>query len=259
MAKAMGIGVDAVTEWFTTNADSNAPYYSVWQGKNIVFTSKEEDFEKALQLLEDNLKACEQNSYDEILILKLHYITKGNKHQIITDKTPVVASYSFRVVPLQSGGYMQPYNADQRPAPYGGYGSQIIEKLNGIESRLNAIESDDDDDFEDASTGAIEQPNNDGFYGLLNNLLQQPEVKQLAVNILSGIVQKIIPMNTTQQHAQVAGIPDYNNMTVEQKLTTAINIIAQQRPQIIDDIVHLANIAQTDPNKFNFIMQMLPK
>jgi hypothetical protein len=259
MAKAMGIGIDAVTEWFTTNVSKDEPYYSVWQGRNLVFSSKDEDFEKALNLLEDNLRACEQNQYDELLTIKIHHIAKSAKNLIITDKTPVIATYTFRVVANQGGGgYMQPYNQGVAAVNYSAGTTAILEKLNGIDSRLTAIENDEDDeDDEDvAATGAIDVK--DGFYALLNNLLSDPEVKSGIVNFIKLGVAKILPMNTNNNVA-VAGIPDYDGMDINKKVETAINVIAQHRPQIVDDLVGLAKIAQTDPNKLQLIMSMLPK
>jgi hypothetical protein len=259
MAKAMGIGIDAVTEWFATNVSKDEPYYSVWQGRNIVFSSKDDDFEKSLNLLEDNLRACEQNNYDELLTIKIHHIQKNVRNQIITEKTPVIATFTFRVVANQTGSsYMQPYNPNGM-VNYSAGTKAILERLNGIDSRLTAIETeeeDDDDDVEEATTGAINVK--DGFYALLNNFLSDPEVKTGIVNMLKFGVAKILPMNINNNVA-VAGIPDYDSMDVNKKVETAINIIAQHRPQIVDDLVGLAKIAQTDPNKLQLIMSMLPK
>jgi hypothetical protein len=257
MAKAMGVGVDCVLEWFTTNVDANYPYFSIWQSKNLLFSSKDEDYEKAKQLLEDNLRALEQNGYDEVLMIRLHYVPKREYAKIITASTPITATFTFRVIDVQPRGYVQPLQGYQPQPPSSHNSSLIIEKLNGIESRLNAFEDDEEENFEDAGVGNIQPQQPLNFYGILNNLLQNPEVQTRLIGMLGGVLNRLMP--PTSPVANVAGIQNYSSMSEEEKLVQSINILKQVRPQIVDDLVGLANIAQTDPNKLSWILSMLPK
>ena len=252
--KALGVGTDNVLNWFDTNVNQSEPYYSVWNGKNILFSSCSDDYDACRQLLEDNLRSAEANGYDDIMILKLNVcIPKHHKQTFITDKTPVIASYTFRPCQLQKSGYIEPYNGNSNNNT-----NLILEKLNGIESRLNSLENEDVEEIEEEPQTAL-----NSLAGLANTLLSNPQMQQSIVGFITTMINKFIPNNAPTQTASLGinGIPN-NNITMEDKINVVMQCVAvieQIKPDFINDLVTLANIAQTDPQKANFIMSMLPK
>lgn len=238
--KADFVGIDNILNWYETNAEQ--PYYSVWQGKLLKFGYNEDDKDKGSVLLQDNLMAYQQGGHNEVLILKLH--PKKEKGGFITDKTPISASANFRVNELQPYVGLTPY------FPQNNSGNDaIMQKLNGIESRLTAIEEDPEDEEE-------YEPQAQKISGLdiLNNLLQQPHIQEKLINFGVSLLNRIAPAK--QPTMAINGI---NDIGEDERLRTAIEVLKQVRPQIIEDLVGLAHIAQTDPNKLGFILSMLPK
>jgi hypothetical protein len=135
--KAMATGTVKVMDWFDRNATS--PYYSVYEiisptKKDLLFSSNEDSLDNARNILEENIAAFEQNGVNTLYALVLH--PKKDKSGFITINTPAHAMLKFRpsdeVVVIT--GVPQP-----RENSYAMM--QMIEKLNAIESRLNAEEA----------------------------------------------------------------------------------------------------------------------
>lgn len=247
--KADFVGIDNILNWYETNAEQ--PYYSVWQGKLLKFGYNEDDKDKGSVLLQDNLMAYQQGGHNEVLILKLH--PKKEKGGFITDKTPISASANFRVNELQPYVGLTPY------FPQNNSGNDaIMQKLNGIESRLTAIE----EEPEDYEENEQQQPQKISGLDILNNLLQQPHIQEKLINFGVSLLNKIVPPKQPPAMA-INGIndigEDINDIGEDERLRTAIESLKQVRPQIVEDLVGLAHIAQTDPSKLGFILSMLPK
>ena len=135
--KAMATGTVKVMDWFDRNATS--PYYSVYEiisptKKDLLFSSNEDSLDNARNILEENIAAFEQNGVNTLYALVLH--PKKDKSGFITINTPAHAMLKFRpsdeVVAIT--GVPQP-----RENSYAMM--QMMEKLNAIESRLNAEEA----------------------------------------------------------------------------------------------------------------------
>ena len=133
----MATGTVKVMDWFDRNATS--PYYSVYEiisptKKDLLFSSNEDSLDNARNILEENIAAFEQNGVNTLYALVLH--PKKDKSGFITINTPAHAMLKFRpsdeVVVIT--GVPQP-----RENSYAMM--QMIEKLNAIESRLNAEEA----------------------------------------------------------------------------------------------------------------------
>jgi hypothetical protein len=253
-SKAMGIGSEAVVNWFTNNADHEAPFFSVWSGRNILFSNINTDFEKAVDLIVENIEAAAQNGYDDLMTLKLNCLPQKNHEgnnkspRYINDKTPVYASFQFRPVGVHPSSFVVPYDR----SGMANNENVILQKLNGIEERLNSIENGEDDDqdenVEDEKTTIA---------GIANNLLSSPEMQRVIIGFIGNLAQKFLAPKP--QNLAINGIPNIEKMSEEEKVLNAVIILQRIRPQIVEDLVTLANIAETDPNKANWILSMLPK
>ena len=135
--KAMATGTVKVMDWFDRNATS--PYYSVYEiisptKKDLLFSSNEDSLDNARNILEENIAAFEQNGVNTLYALVLH--PKKDKSGFITINTPAHAMLKFRpsdeVVAIT--GVPQPRENNYAMM-------QMMEKLNAIESRLNAEEA----------------------------------------------------------------------------------------------------------------------
>lgn len=227
-------GADNVLSWFEANA--NEPYFSVWRGRDILFSNNENDFEVAKQKLHDNIVAGEQNNVTEELQLRLHHApAKG----YINNKSEYHSSLYFSPAETEA---MQPatmyyQNSNNK--------NEILEKLNGIESRIAAIETDEDieDDEDDKPTG---------INGIIDTLLQNEQIQMAMVGAVTSFLGKFMPQNKPMG---IAGIPEEQ----DEKIIGAIAILKQHDAQLGDDLLKLADMAENNNGQFNFLLSMLRK
>jgi len=233
--KALGVGVNSVLHWFENNADT--PYFSVWDKKTMLFQNSADDMEVALQKLSDNISAAEQNGYNDVLILKLH--PKKEKSGYVTDKSETIASFTFRPAELPQ---YQPY---QQYAQNNSNSNAILEKLTGIESRLNAIEEEEIEE-------EVEQPK--GIAGYVETLLQNEQIQSAMAGLVTNFLGKILAPKISNQMA-LAGIPEEQ----DEKILLAINILKQHDEFLGDDLIKLSEMAVSNNGQFNFLLSMLRK
>ena len=230
--KALGVGVNSVLHWFETNAEH--PYFSVWDTKKtILFQNSADDMDVAVQKLSENITAAEQNGYNDVLILKLH--PKKEKSGYVTDKSETIASFTFRPVELPQYQPYQPYQQNNSS-------NAILEKLTGIESRLNAIEEEEE----------VEQPK--GIAGYVETLLQNEQIQSAMAGIVTNFLGKILAPKMSNQMA-LAGIPEEQ----DEKILLAVNILKQHDECLGDDLIKLSEMAVTNNGQFNFLLSMLRK
>jgi hypothetical protein len=116
---------------------------------------------------------------------------------------------------------------------------------NEILSRISALESskkndDEDDDYEN------EKPAN-----ALVGLVQNPDVVNFLVGTVQTIIDRILPPKKTI--AGIAGIEDNS------KLNQALEILRKHDPNLEDDLMILANMAENSPLQFKMLLNMLRK
>jgi hypothetical protein len=116
---------------------------------------------------------------------------------------------------------------------------------NELASRIAALESakkidDNEEDYED------EKPVN-----ALMGLVQNPDVVNFIVGTVQTIIDRILPPKKTI--AGIAGIED------DSKLNKALEILRKHDPQLEDDLMILAEMAENSPLQFKMLLNMLRK
>lgn len=228
-------GADAVLQWFEANADK--PYFSVWRGRDILFSNNENDFEVAKKKLYDNIVAGEQNDVTEELQLRLHnapakgYIDNSSKYHSSIYFTPTEYE-KLQPAPMY-------YKNDNHT------NNAILEKLNGIESRIAAIEM--DEEFEEVE----EKPT--GINGIIQTLLNNEQIQMAMIGAATHLLSKFMPSQKTVNG--IAGIPEEQ----DEKIMGAIAVLKQHDPLLGDDLLKLAEMAENNNNQFNFLLSMLRK
>jgi hypothetical protein len=200
--KAMATGTAKVMDWFDRNATS--PYYSVYEiisptKKDLLFSSNEDSLDNARNILEENIAAFEQNGVNTLYALVLH--PKKDKSGYITINTPSHAMLKFR--PAEEVAIITGVQQPREPSfQY----LQLLEKLNSIESRLNA---------EDAM-GEIEEAASPNIW---EQLLTQPEKIEALVNLAVGVAGHLGTAFRGKPLVGVAGItPDGEVMAIVDSL-----------------------------------------
>ena len=234
-SKAWIVGTDAVLSWFDINAKS--PYYSVCDNKgNILFQYTGTDIDEARELLENNLRVAENNEANDICMIKIHQkVAKGGS---VDNKTPHIASIHFRPAHLKAYS-TQPYQPSYDSS------SRLMEEIHSLKSQLNAMqmkmsEEEDEDDEDD------EPEENNFLSGIMNN----PQIQTMILSALSGI------MKPKANVSAVAGVEDVSE---DEKIFEAIQILKKHSPTIGDDLLLLCQIAENNPAQFNMLLSMLRK
>jgi hypothetical protein len=221
--KAWCTGTSALLDWYDSNIQS--PYYSVWRGRNLSFSWNNDDMEAGRQKLENDINFAEQNNVTEVLTIKLH--PKKDKGYI-TNSTPVYASLDFRPCALESAVYGLPMSS--QPNNYAM--SQIMDKLNALESRISGNEM----DFEEEDNKQ-ESP--------INALLSNPDVHQALVSGLIGLIGGMISHTSPVAVSGIAGIND-----------EAIDILNQLMNKGVT-LEHLKKLSQMSDSKLKSLLIML--
>jgi len=257
-AKAMGIGYDAAISWFAANVDEDCPLYSCWNGRDLLFSYCKNDYEICEEHFTNNIKGLIDAGYNDIIALRSHLVEKKERERYpyITVKTPVTSTFFFRPVPLNDRPFFDVSKSEynQRTGEETTFSrmARLEEKIANLEDELN--------EAQEQPMGAIEQPApKQDIYSFLNNIIQVPAIQ----NVLIGKLTSLLGGNKEQQFTpQIAGIPNTTQVMAQQEIDAAIealNVLKQVRPQIVADLINLANIATTDPQKASFIISMIPQ
>jgi hypothetical protein len=267
--KAMYTGVTQIMDAFDRNAQ--VPYYSVWAGKDMIFSYNEDDMDQGRVYLMENLIASEQNEHSDILKIKFH---PKKEKTFITDKSPAIATLFVRVC---DPNYMRGQVIQQSGGMNYGMQSLIerqMEMLNGISSRLTALEEVQEDEEEE------DEDSTDALLGRIGNILNHPTVSAIVATILPNILPMIKPQ--PQPQPMVSGIDDQLEVLDENELVGASDF--EQEAQYVDlqsdtiekinlalgrlmahtndlggDLTALADMADNNPAQFKMLLSMLKK
>jgi hypothetical protein len=249
--KSWCVGAEPVLAWYDENA--KVPFYSLWNGKQLVGSWNEDNQAAARDNLEKNLKLFEDNNISEVFTLKLH--PQADKSGFVTDKTPVYYSLNFR--PSEFSLNPQMSGTPGQMVFQNNPGMQtMLEEIRAMRSEINAIKAESEFDTDNDPPG---------IGGLFDKLMQIPGVEQQVAPYIGGILQKIFPGVAPaapvpgiypfpgNQVGAIAGLPSEQ----EEKIDQAIDILEKHDPQLGDDLLKLAAIAQRDPAQFNVLLSVL--
>jgi len=255
--KAMYNGVESIMSAFDRNAQT--PYYSVWAGKDMMFSFNDDDIEAGRLHLMENLIACEQNEHSDILKIKFH---PKKEKLFISDKTPAIATLFVRVTdPNYFKGNIQPYQQ-----PVNNQLNLILERqmemLSGINNRLSLLEESDIQD---------EEEDTDDVLGKVGAILNNPVINQLLGLITPFLQKSNVPVN----NVAIAGLDDdqtiefadqlddqtvlednIKNVLTDQVVISLVTI-KEAGIDIEAGLIGLAKMAKENPNKLKMLLTYL--
>ena len=204
-------------------------HFSVWQGKDMKFSSLESD-EDGRSLLENQLRALENAGVIGLYTLKFHKET--DKDGFLSDKTAVCGSFNFKVCEQTYDNLSGIGSMQMMPA--------VDMRLNAIESKLNAMleqpQDEEDEDENEATLGSIER------------ILSNPLTGQL-VGLLSGLFSK-----GNQPVGAIAGVDTTNEDII---IANAISRLRKVDPDFHHHIAKLADMAEKQPSKYKMALNFL--
>lgn len=231
--KAMATGTAKVMDWFDRNATS--PYFSVYEivsptKKDLLFSFNEDSIDDARNILHENIRAFEENGVNTLYALVLH--PTKDKNGYVTLNTPSHAMLKFRPTEEISVGMV--------PAPANEKNSfamtLLLEKLNAIESRLNA---------EDAIGEMEEEIKPPAIW---EQLLADPQKIEHLMNLGVGIATTLGNAFRGKPLMGVAGIPEDNN-----EVMSIVNSLMSKGVTI----EHLKKLNEMNTMKLSSLLLML--
>lgn len=245
--KAMYNGVQDIMNAYDRNAE--VPYYSVWAGRDMVFSYNDDDIEKGRNHLLENLIACEQNEHTDILKIKFH---PKKEKTFITDKTPAIATLFVRVCDVNQnrGQIMQMPNNYQNPQLI-----NLIEKQNelisGLHNRISLIEETPEEEEEP------ETPS-EQMIGRIENLLNHP-----LLNLALGLISTKLPALLQPKNNIVTSLAGVDPVQKEiqndqlQEIENALERLNNHVDNLGLTLTKLADYADKNTDQFNMLLRML--
>jgi hypothetical protein len=220
-AKPTYVGIDKILSAFDDKADT--PFFSLWVGKARAEMNKDNDFDKAKEKLEKQIKAFLDEEMNEVFVIALHPEKKVSyKYEDCKDATLMYCAAQKTNVqyytPAQQSNAMN---------------YEIMQKLNAMESKINALEADDIDEDESEVVGNNEAAILDKINGILNSPL---------IPVLMGLFNKK-PQITS--HALASSDED--------ELTKILTVLFQKGVTID----HLKKLSEYPADKIKMLLSMM--
>jgi hypothetical protein len=235
-------GIDSILEGFNTFAEYS-PIFSVWQGKNLKFQSTDEDLQRGQDLLLSNLEALRQTGSDAIFTIRFHKQT--DRDGFVTDKTPYVGSFNFKVAEAQQLGNLAGTDTTSYN-PVLNKLDQILQQQNELQSRIAALEETEEEEEDTKQTDIM---------GLISGIAQTPIGQQIVTSLLGAITRNMAPQQPTQQTVGLAGVPDDEDLKIDE----AIERLKAVDDQLGNDLLKLAEIAENNKGMFDMLISSLRK
>lgn len=248
--KAMYNGVQDIMNAYDRNADT--PFYSVWAGRDMIFSFNENDSEKGRNHLMENLLACEQNDHTDILRIKFH---PKQEKLFITDKTPAIATLFVRVCevnPNKGQYYPMPQNFPQNNQI-----AELLQKQNeiisGLHNRLELIEAGDEDE-----DPAEPQTETEAILGKIDGILNNP-ILNILIGFLNPKIADLLKQPNNNPVTALAGINKGVGSTEEQTeiLQMALIRLNEHVKNLPLIMTKLADYADKNNAQFNMLIKML--
>lgn len=218
--KASYIGIDKILSAWEDKADT--PFFSLWLGKARAEMNKDNDFDKAKDKLEKQIKVFLEEDNNDIFIIALHPEKK--------------VSYKYEDCKDATLMYCQAKKSDQQyytPAHNSNnMNYEILQKLNAMESKINALEADDLEEEDDTESVSGEAAMLDKIHGIINSPI---------VSMLMGYFSKT---NTTS-HALAS--------SEEDQLTKILTVLFEKGVTID----HLKKLSEFPASKIKMLLSMM--
>jgi len=243
-------GTEAALTYYT---EHGTPWYALYAGKptarhgNVMmhnWRGRMEDVEECAQHIRDRFSDC---GIDGKTRYTLAWWDEKPKMSKGTPDGPPGGSVVFVCATYDQ--IEERINGAMQYRERVGYANnELVSRLAAIEAKLNEPEADEDD-----------QPEASASQAAIMGALQNPAIMQALQIMMLRLVDRVLP-SAQPSPVKLAGAPpeDAPSFDVE-KLNAALNILKVADPELEDDLLRLANIAQTDPGQFSFLLKMLRK
>lgn len=218
--KANFIGKETILESFERKAKT--PYFAVFDGRKCHEWNDQNDFEVAVNLLDSCIDDMQTAGNDRLFTIKLY------------SSCPKEFKYNDNTIEM----YCQlPLKATLINHPATSHESLILQKLNELESKINAIPGEEVEEDEEDKTAL----------GKITTILDHPIVQQFAPILITGLASMFgVKENQTNQIA-LAGIDP------ETELHEALNVLFSKGVTLD----HIKKLSALPKEKITMLLSML--
>ena len=235
-------GADQVLQQFEL---FDTPYFAIYQGKDLQFYFDEENIDASRELLTQQLDVLTANR--STATFKAVFYTGLNDKGKLTPEN-IKGSTTFRVC-TPGVSYNHPEYGN--PELIGSYtdrrgGARVMDeqaqKIEELEQKIDLL-LEEKNDSQPETIG--------GFQGVIGAVLSNPQVQQILIGRLLGLLDKILPeQQAAGPKPTIAGISD------ETEVQTAIRTLFEAG-MTIDDLIKLSNIPKNNPALFSILLTQL--
>ena len=229
--------MDAVLSYFD---QFDNPGYQVFAGTNpkpdyCRFTYTGQDKGIGREKLQEALLAVANNPDNTNTYLLQILQEKGKKFEPINSITFQLNKYSSPMYPAVMQGMNNNY-----------VNNEILSKLKALEEKITSLEADEEDEEDEDDNN-----NNDFLSGIMKN----PQVQSMFMGFINNLFQP-------KKAQAMAGIPETENKlpieaTEEEKINTAIEILAKNTTNLGDKLLKLAQMSIENPSQYYMLVRLL--
>ena len=254
-------------EWYTADQvmsgyDSHVKnrdtcYYSIWQGKALRYGYNDGDVEEGKDVLRENLLPLVNNGNSATYTIKFHPAPDASGY--ITDKTPVMGSFNFKV--------SEPTAFRQAPPTISGVNNEdkfakILEILMQQNQRLEALEEEEDEDEEEED----EEPEPDEYAKTLgqvkqveNLIMESPLLNDMYTHLRLGlrVLAKKFGVEPETNYQNTNYMSGVNSNEKQKDFSQIFSELLQQFPELPNLIGKLHNVMVTDNDMFRVVKKKL--
>ncbi len=232
-------GLEAALEFYAAHG---TPYAALYVGKpasghgNVLFqnwSGKYEEIDDVITVIRDRFEGTGADDRTR------YYLTWWDEKPVMNQAKRIPLDRPAQSVQFVTATPEQ-INTFGTSRMITGANNEVISRLAAIEDKLNAEPEPEDIDSSDSS-------------GVVGALMQNPAIMNVIQGIIMRAIDKLIPGNPSNS-VGIAGIDESTD-----KLNFALSILKNADPDLEDDLLRLANLAQSDPAQFQFLLKMLRK
>ena len=203
--------------------ENNVPAFAIFHNDNLLHKYAGVDLDEGCQLLAKWLSKLENSA--AIYTLKIY--EKLPPEGFIKSATPYDGSFNFRFREYDAIGSTSKTD------------SKVLELLTRMDERIAELESDREES--ETSGPAL---------GWVGDLLAVPEIKNIAMNVISGVLQGVVGSLKLPQPATVG------NATAD-PLQNALAILSKNDDRLVEHLQKLAALSEQNKPMFNMLLKTL--
>lgn len=203
--------------------ENNSPVFAIFHNESLIRKYTGDDIDEGCQQLAKELVKLENSAAIYTLRIYDSIPDKG----AIRSGTPYDGSYNFRFREYDA------VSGTKKTDP------QLLELLGRMNDRLDDLE----EEREEKANGA--------GVGWIGELLANPEIKNIAMGVLSGVLQSVVGSLKLPTPATVGDVPNGD------PLQLALNTLAKNDPNIVEHLQKLAAISEQNKPMFKMLLQTL--